>query len=441
MPVHTVLREYATPQAKLWYLLAVATVLFAFPNMTTTVILLVVQACLWVAFSLDWHPIARILKRLTLFFVVIAVSYAFVSSGDSRTDTWTEFGVGPWTVTINVAGLSVAVMMCLRVFVLVAATAWVQESGRPGDFVSGLERLGVPRFVAASIDATVQLASGGGGGGRGGGRGGRSGRGRVATDDRGSAVNFTQLRQGNLALVTEMVERGLLRAEEFVVRANPGMKREEAKDLAIIVGMSTAIMGTKLLQILPGIPIAPGHKNVVIIPFLLLAARLTRKRLGGLWTGLTAGIVSALSGYGQYGVLEVAHFVVPGILADLLVPLVRSSHPAWLRFIEFAMIGGLLGIARFTANFLVILLAGSPRIAFVLYLPMLASQVFFGALSAFVSMAVLDLASRQALFPAGGDQVKAVATARDGEGQEAQVAKEEAANPDRRALHSPHRMD
>ena len=84
-------------------------------------------------------------------------------------------------------------------------------------------------------------------------------------------------------------------------------------------------------------------------------------------------------------------------MADLLLPVVRPSHPKWLRFIEFGLIGGLLGIGRFAANVLVILLAGAPGMAFVLYLPMLASQVFFGAVSAFVSMAVLDLASRPAV--------------------------------------------
>ena len=82
-------------------------------------------------------------------------------------------------------------------------------------------------------------------------------------------------------------------------------------------------------------------------------------------------------------------------MADLLIPLIRPSHPRWLKFIEFGLIGGLLGIGRFTANVLVILLAGAPAAAFVLYLPMLASQVFFGAISAFVSMAVLDSVGRR----------------------------------------------
>jgi hypothetical protein len=246
----------------------------------------------------------------------------------------------------------------------------------------------------------------GGGGGRGQGRGGTEKRNKVSLD-------FDQLRHGNLTFITELVERGLDRAERFVGRANPDLDREQTEDIAIIVGMATAIMGTKLLQVLPGIPFAPGHKNVVIIPFLLLASRLTRRRLGGLWTGLTAGVVSVLSGYGQYGVLEIAQFAIPGLMADLLLPIVRPNHPKWLRFVEFGLIGGLLGVGRFTANVLVILLAGAPGMAFVLYLPMLASQVLFGAVSAFVSMAVLDLARPLAVL----ETAEVVERPRDGEAE------------------------
>jgi hypothetical protein len=399
------MRELVTPSAKLWYLLVVVLALLLFPSPTTTLVLLLAQACLWAASPLGWRPLAKIVKRLAVFFVIITISYAFFSAGDDQTDRWTDVAVGPWTVAINMAGLSLALMMCLRVFVLVAASVWVQESGKPGDFVQALEQFRVPRFVAASIDGTIQLVSGagGGGGGTGGHGGGGRGQGRGGMEKRGSvSIGFEQLRRGDLSFMTEMVERGLDRAERLVARANPEMDGEQAKDIAIIVGMATAIMGTKLLQILPGLPVAPGHKNVVIIPFLLLASRLTRRRFGGFWTGLTAGVVSVLSGYGQYGVLEIAHFAVPGIMADLLVPLVRPSHPRWLRFIEFGLVGGLLGIGRFTANFMMILLAGAPGMAVVLYLPMLASQVIFGGLSAFVSMAVLDLVSNRASRASSG---------------------------------------
>ncbi len=295
------------PEWKLAYLIVVVVALVVFPHAELILSVFVLQAALWIGMSLGWRPLARIFKRLALFFLVIGLSYAFVSVGDG--DRWTSLYVGPWKIAINLGGLYVALIMCLRVLDLVFASAWVQESGRPGDFVRALERFRVPRFLAASIDGTIQLATGAGGRGDGGG-GGRGQGNRGMSKKELFSLGFEQLRRGKLTFVTEMVERGLARAEEFVTRANPGMDRAQAKDIAVIVGSAAAIMGTKVLQILPGLPVAPGHKNVLIIPLLLLASGLTRARFGGLWTGLTAGMVSVLSGYGKFGVLEIAHFAV-----------------------------------------------------------------------------------------------------------------------------------
>ena len=403
------MNKWLSPEIRLGYLISVVLLVVVIPSPVVTLTLLALQVVLWILCSVGRRPVTRILKRLGIFFLVIGISYAFFSVGDVQLDRWTDVEVGSWTIVVNLAGVWTAFVMGLRVLVLVMASVWVQQTGSPGDLIRAFERFGVPPFIAASIDATIQLASGasgsggrtGGGGGSGGGGGGGRGQRKEHLDKPEKvSLEFDQIRRGNLAFITDMVTRGLDRAERLVIRANPDMEREQAKDIAIIVGMATAIMGTKLLQVLPGIPIAPGHKNVVIIPFLLLASRLTHRRFGGLWTGLTAGVVSVLSGYGQYGILEIAQFAMPGLMADLLLPLVRPSHGKWLRFAEFGLVGGLLGIGRFTANVLVIFLAGAPAAAFVLYLPMLASQVFFGAVSAFVSMAILDsVGGRQVSVP------------------------------------------
>jgi hypothetical protein len=45
-----------------------------------------------------------------------------------------------------------------------------------------------------------------------------------------------------------------------------------------------------------------------------------------------------------------------------------------------------------------IVLAGAPQVAFAVYLPMLFSQVLFGALSAFASLALLDFLAHRASF-------------------------------------------
>ena len=393
------LANRVSAELKLGYLAAVVVALFLFPYPTTIAVLLLLQAFLWVSSSLGWRPLRRIFLRLSIFFVVIGVSYGFFSLGDPGADRWTTLALGPWTVEINLAGLVRALMMCLRVSVLVVASAWVQQSGKPGEFVRALENFRVPRFLAASIDGTLQLVVGSGG------QGGQGGRRRGGAKE-AARIGFQQLRRGKLTFVIELVEKALARAESFVSASNPGLGREQAKDIAIIIGCATAVMAVKIIHILPGLPIAPGHKNFVMIPLFLLAAGLTRARFGGLWTGLTVGVVSMMMGYGKFGVLGIAHFAAPGLLADLLLPLVRLDTSRWLRLLQLAVIGSLLGLGRFAANFLVIILAGAPGVAFMLYFPMLVSQMVFGALSAFVSLVILELVSRRTKARAAEEMVR-----------------------------------
>lgn len=396
------LANRVSAELKLGYLAAVVVALFLFPYPTTIAVLLLLQAFLWVSSSLGWRPLRRIFLRLSIFFVVIGVSYGFFSLGDPGADRWTTLALGPWTVEINLAGLVRALMMCLRVSVLVVASAWVQQSGKPGEFVRALENFRVPRFLAASIDGTLQLVVGSGGQGGQGGQGGR----RRGGAKEAARIGFQQLRRGKLTFVIELVEKALARAESFVSASNPGLGREQAKDIAIIIGCATAVMAVKIIHILPGLPIAPGHKNFVMIPLFLLAAGLTRARFGGLWTGLTVGVVSMMMGYGKFGVLGIAHFAAPGLLADLFLPLVRLDTSRWLRLLQLAVIGSLLGLGRFAANFLVIILAGAPGVAFMLYFPMLVSQMVFGALSAFVSLVILELVSRRTKARAAEEMVR-----------------------------------
>src|SRR5262249_9230791 len=310
--------EKFSPHFKIAYLLAVMTVVCIFRSPIVIGALLVIQLGLWIHSAPGWRPLVRIIKRLALFFLIIALSYAFVSVGDA--DHWANAVIGPWNIPLNLGGLSVALIMCLRVFVLVLASRWVQESSRPGDIVRALQEFRVPRFLGASIDGAIRLAAGGGQG-RGSGGGGRR-----QLKEEAMSFSFKQIRQGRMTYIRDMVERALKRAEVLVNSENPGLDRVQARDIAIMIGISVAIMGTKVIQVLPGIPIAPGHKNVLIVPLLLLAAGLTHMRFGGFVTGLAVGIVSVLSGYGQYGVVEIAHFALPGVVADVLVPLGPSPR-------------------------------------------------------------------------------------------------------------------
>lgn len=380
-------------EAKLATLLAIAVLAFIVTDPYWLGGLMLLQGIAWFHAGLGFAALLRIMRRLSILFIVIAISYGFFAQVTGA-DDWhllTLFGV---TVAINLTGLGFAAIMAMRVMLLVTASAWVQRTGTADAFVQALRRFGMPAGLALSVDATLRLAAGGGTGGGGGGKGQGGGRHRGGGQD-APTISFKDIREKRLGLVTELVEQALARAQTHIAQVNPGLTATRARDIAIIVGIASAIIGLKAFQVMPGLPIAPGHKNLIIIPFFLLAAGLTKTPWGGFLTGTTVGIVSVMLGFGKFGILEIAHFAVPGLLADLLLPLARLGAPRWLRVIQFAAIGGLMGLGRFGANFLVIVLAGAPGAAFVFYLPMLASQVAFGAASAMVSLVVLALLSRK----------------------------------------------
>ncbi|HZP10984.1 MAG TPA: energy-coupling factor transporter transmembrane component T [Nevskiaceae bacterium] len=381
---------------KLVYVLGLAIALFALSRPDVLVALLALQVVLWFVSRLPAVALWRSTRRLGVFLFLIALSFAFVGTG-AQNDQWIHVPVARWSVPVNLSGLFLAVLMGLRVVTLVIASAWLQRSCAPGALVRGMRALRVPDVVAITVDATLSILGGdrpmrgggrGDGSGRGGGGGGGHGGGRRHADPSAESVGWSEIRGGQSGAVSRLLERGLDRAQRWLSEHYPEMDAAQLRDFSIALALCLAVIGTKALQVLPGIPFASGHKNIIVVPLLLYAAHATRMRFGGFAVGTAVGVVSFLLGYGKYGILEVAHFALPGLLADLLMPLVRAQSRA-LRLAQFAAVGIVLGIGRFAANFLAILLAGAPDVAFVLFAPLLVSQVAFGALSCFVSVAII----------------------------------------------------
>lgn len=374
---------------KLVVVLALAVILFFVKSPAVLGALLAAQLVVWVVSRLSVRALWRSVYRLRIFFLFIVVSYAFISTGDASLDRWLPVTLGSWTLEINFGGVLFAGLMCLRVAILVIASAWMQRSAPAGALVDALRMLKLPESLAITVDATLALLAGGGGSGHGTGKGRGNGKGRNKQDGETGGISLRAIRRGELGGINELIDRSLTRAKNYLRERYPELGERALHDMTIVLAVSLAVMGLKVLQILPGVPIASGHKNIIIVPLLLFAAAATHSRFGGLLAGTAVGIVSFLLGYGKYGVLEIAHFALPGLLADLLMPFLRAQSRTG-KLVQFAFAGILLGAGRFTANLLVIFLAGAPLPAFILFAPMLISQITFGALSCFASILIVS---------------------------------------------------
>ena len=254
-----------------------------------------------------------------------------------------------------------------------------------------MRQFGLPTLVALALDATFDLLDGRGGGGGGGGRGRNRGPGQGSRRAQLSRY-LKAAREADpetfIAPVERSIDAATARLQERHPDADPGMLR----DAAVIAGVSVTMIGIRWLRVLPGLPFAPGHKNAVLLPLYLLGAELTHSRLGGAACGLVMGLVAFVSGEGRYGVLEVVKHLVPGLLADLLLPLLKRlpGRPVW----AYGVAGVVMATGRMSAELLAALLLGAPG-AFYAWIGTLAvTHLGAGAASGFISAALLRALDR-----------------------------------------------
>ena len=110
----------------------------------------------------------------------------------------------------------------------------------------------------------------------------------------------------------------------------------------------------------------------------------SRTRIGAPLTGLVMGTVAFLLGDGRYGIFEILKHVIPGVLCDLLVPLLVSNgrRPG---AITWSVLGGVMGLGRFATIFTVKLTVQAPAVAWAFLVPGLVIHTTFGVLSGLVS--------------------------------------------------------
>lgn len=131
----------------------------------------------------------------------------------------------------------------------------------------------------------------------------------------------------------------------------------------------------------------------MLTPLYIVASVLSYSRFGATLTGLTMGTVAFLMGDGRYGIFEILKHVTPGLICDLLVPLLlrggRRPGP-----LLWSIVGGLIGAGRFATIFGIALTVQAPAVAFAMLIPGFTIHTTFGALSGYVSYHLVKAVER-----------------------------------------------
>jgi len=404
MPEKTDPRSGVHPIARVLYLIAISVGVFLLRAPMSVAAVVVLQMLLWPLIGLPIAGLLRQFRKLATFAAAILLTYALFGEGAEGTPSWT---FGP--LTFDLASTLVGVVMVLRIVAVVLASQ-VARAGDPHALTGGMRSLGLPDSAALGLDAVLALlgddgreSAGGGGMGRGGGGGGGGGRGGggagsgsgEATEDgeggRGYAavMRWAQhLRRRDLRPLLARIDASVERAQAHV-----GDRAPSGSDLPVVVGITVTMLGIKALKILPGLPYAPGHKLIILLPLYVLAATRTKGRFGATAVGLAIGTVSFLLGDGRYGIFELLKHLAPGVVCDLALPLYRDKEHGILFWSAF---GAVTAVCRFASEFVVIALAQPPAVAYAILVPGLSSNLFFGTLSGYLTRHVLVAADQVA---------------------------------------------
>ena len=85
-----------------------------------------------------------------------------------------------------------------------------------------------------------------------------------------------RIARGDVSALTDAFRRHLQRVEQHLAETAPDLPPHALRDVAVIAGVSLTMLGVKVLKLLPGVPFAPGHKGVLLIPLYLVAGVMTR---------------------------------------------------------------------------------------------------------------------------------------------------------------------
>ena len=358
---------------KVLYLLAVTTIVFALPSVKffrpwrwqIVAGIAAVQIVTLVICRVSAAEILRATTRLKWFFAFLLVCYGLLPG---------NYGAPPihvWRVPINVGGLKVAGLMCLQILTVVLVSAVVRLTSKGTDLADGLARLGLPKLFVHAFDHTLSLLAG---------------RPRPSREERPKSGFITTLRRlirGDVGFLIQSVRDNMERAR---VETDDRMDHRLSHDVAVVSGTALVMASLKMLKFLPGVPFAPGIKGVILLPLYVLASQRTWSRWGGTAAGSIMGVVGFLQGDGRFGVLDILQHVAPGVVIDLLMPLVKRLPQTAL---TYCALGFVATIGRSITAWLVVLLLGSRAEVYLFPAVGLVPMLIAGTLSGFVTIYLL----------------------------------------------------
>lgn len=315
----------------------------------------------------------RFLWKVKWFLAIIFLFHALSGKNDI-----VLLQIKRFTLALSYDGLLEGSIMACKLISMLLITHVVRQSMKKKDFVKGLSGLGLQQSTAEIIDEIfdIVISEKGSGKGSGGGKGG--GKNKDKKSDATDVDNVSSkdvLLKGKIGRIPERLQQRMEFAKERFAN-NPN---------AVMASSALSVTLIRMVKIAPGLPLAPGHKNILLVPVFIYGIHQSKQPFSGTKIGLISGILHFAMGFGKYGPLGILQFALLGFVIDLLMLLpVKKTNLFFL-----ILVGAFAGLTRISSEILLATVLGMPKEFYLLYLPYIVSQIAFGAASGLITRALI----------------------------------------------------
>jgi hypothetical protein len=278
-----------------------------------------------------------------------------------------------WTVALSYDGLLRGSIMASKLISMLLITQVVRLTMKKRDFVDGMTRIGLSQSSAEIIDQIIEITAQE--------KGDKQRKGHRKSKKNKEQSDGNEVRSRDVLFKGKVgnIPKKLLKRIDFAkdkFANNPN---------AVVASSALSVTLIRMVKIAPGLPLAPGHKNILVLPVLIYGITKSEKKLAGLQIGFISGVLHFTMGFGKYGPLGILQFAILGWVIDLLLMLpIKRTNLLFLMFV-----GGMGGFVRISTEIILAYVLGMPNIFYLLYLPYIISQVSFGVASGFISKSII----------------------------------------------------
>lgn len=305
----------------------------------------------------------KFLFKVKWFLILVIFTSSLVGNNDLIL-----FKIKSWAFGINYDGLLLGLMRATKVVIMLLITQIVRLTTTEKEFSAALGKIGFGESISTSVNEifTIVLNE------KKNKKVGNKKNGQVKKLEDTSAISTLMGKVGN---IPQKIIAKIDSSKEYI-----GSKNDSIAESALSITL------IRMIKIAPGLPLAPGHKNVLIFPTFIYGITKSKSKFSGLKIGFVSGIIHFLMGFGKYGPLGVFQFALLGSFFDLCTNLLPKKN----RLLYLLVFGALGGGVRFFSEFCLAWLLGLPKEFYFIYLPYVMSQIGFGLGSGLVTYKIIN---------------------------------------------------